>query len=104
MSAVVQTGSSDAKSACGTNVTVFGPSARPTRGAARVAEIAAADFSTFRRFIRSVPCVFSYCARLRCKPASIQGGIPRGSESRIGVATASAGTQGERQVEMYGQP
>src|SRR3978361_1754282 len=54
MSAVVQTGSSDARSACGANVTVFAPSAREIRGEARTADIAA-DLSTLRRFIRMPP-------------------------------------------------
>ena len=58
-SAVVQTGSSDAKSACGAKLTVFGPSARLIRGVARVADIAAADVSTVRRFIPVDPRGFS---------------------------------------------
>src|SRR5438270_9882281 len=54
MSAVVQTGSRDARSACGTKVMVFCDSVRPICGMARVAVPASADFRKLRRLIRKV--------------------------------------------------
>src|SRR5580704_2306249 len=51
MSAVVHTGSSEARSACGTKLIVAGPSARTIRGAASAAAEANADLRTSRRFM-----------------------------------------------------
>src|ERR1051325_8200698 len=51
MSAVVQTGSREARSACGTKLIVVFSSARTMLGAANTAAPARADFRTSRRFI-----------------------------------------------------
>jgi len=50
-SAVDNTGSSHARSACGTKVIVFSASARPILGAAMAAAPASVDFRKLRRFI-----------------------------------------------------
>src|SRR5579864_9186655 len=55
MSAVVHTGSSEARSACGTKVIVFCASARTMAGAASAAAPARADLSKSRRFMVSLP-------------------------------------------------
>src|SRR5215471_2416529 len=61
MSAVVHTGSSEARSACGTKVIVFPLCPLTMRGSARVVPIARADLRKVRRFmgaiLRGVPAV-----------------------------------------------
>src|SRR5580692_7001635 len=55
MSAVVHTGSSEARSAWGTKLIVVSPSARTTPGAANAAAPASPDFKKSRRFIADAP-------------------------------------------------
>src|SRR5215467_283516 len=55
MSAVVQTGSSEARSACGTKVIVFVDWAPTTRGAASATALASVDLRRVRRFIGMAP-------------------------------------------------
>src|SRR6516162_4916678 len=52
MSAVVHTGSSEARSACGTKVIVFADCAPTMRGAASAAAPASADLRKVRRFTK----------------------------------------------------
>ncbi len=55
-SAVVHTGSNDARSDCGMKLITLCPAARTTRGAVSTVAPASADFSISRRFIFAAPC------------------------------------------------
>src|ERR1700740_2071774 len=76
MSAVVQTGSSEARSACGTKVIVFVDWAPTTRGAASAAAPTSVDFRKVRRFIAfSLDRFLLFCRRHRAASGAPLGPV-----------------------------
>src|SRR5580658_9158464 len=75
MSAVVHTGSSEARSACGTKVIVLCASVRATRGMASTAAPASPDLRTSRRFMAAIPLVVAFGVFLYQTSGIAAGGL-----------------------------
>src|SRR5579872_4659319 len=95
MSAVVHTGSNDAKSACGTKVIVLCASARTRFGIAINAAPANPDLSTSRRFMADVPCSSTQDALLATSGPFFKAVIEILSGARSRTAWETHGIGGE---------